>query len=136
MITVFEEDGAKMIFHEDLKLLELIWLRRVTSEEYRFIYNLVIEKLNEINTPDIVADNYLSDIRLCGVVAPEDRKWFQEDIVPKAYAGGIKKGAVVFSGNIFSKYYLNNISGATKKAGLIFKFVTKREDAIDFIQNE
>jgi hypothetical protein len=77
--------------------------------------------------------NYMSDIRMQGVVSPEYRKWFQDVVIPSAVSSGLKKGAVVFDGNVFQKYYLNNIMNFTKKYGLQFKFFSSRDEAIEWM---
>ena len=69
---------------------------------------------------------FLSDIREQAVISPEDRKWFENEAMPKAVAKGLNAAAVVFNGNVFKKYYLNIILQATNKFGLPMNVFTKR----------
>jgi len=43
----------------------------------------------------------LSDIREQSAVSPENRKWFEEEMIPKAISKGLKRAAVVFYSNVF-----------------------------------
>jgi hypothetical protein len=130
METILENDFVNVYYIPDLKILELVWKRKVSSEEYRSVFPFIV-KYAEDNRNVV---NYLADIRLQGIVSPDDRKWFQEIIVPMAFNAGVIRGAVVFSGNVFAKYYLNNISGTTKNIGIPLKFFGSKEDAINWFK--
>jgi len=52
-------------------------------------------------------DGMLSDITNQGIIAPDNRKWFEKEMMPLAVEAGLKRGAIVTSGNAFKLYYIN-----------------------------
>ena len=81
------------------------------------------------------AQNFLSDIREQSVVSPENRKWFEEIMIPQAIDVGLKRAAVIFDGNVFKKYYLNMIIKVTNKFGLPLKIFNSEEEAIEWFKS-
>jgi len=130
MILIFDKDFARVEHIEELKLVKVIWKSNITSEEYKFTMITAIEYAEKIGE----MENYMSDIRMQGVINPEVRKWFETEMIPRGIKSGLKRAAVVFSGNIFTKYYLNNIDGTSKKLGLAFKFFTEENAAYEWLK--
>lgn len=130
MKTILETDYAVVEFYEEDELVQVTWKKisgKLPLEEYKKVFE---ESLNfqEANKEKIKF--FLSDIRQQTVLSPEYRKWFQEVAMPKSTANGVRRSGVLFEGNVFQKYYLNNIMNTTKKLGVSMKFFSKREDAI------
>ena len=106
IIVLQENEYSEVSFDTDLSAGIIIWKdKKLTSEEYRSTFETVIEYTKG---KDIFV-NYLADARLQSIVSPEDRKWFQKNIIPEAIKHGLQRGAVVVSGNAFKKYYMNMI---------------------------
>lgn len=105
----------------------MIWNGTFTNEEYQKAFTMALDFQTLSGVP---VYNFLSDIRTQGIVNPENRKWFESHGVPRAAKQGLRRGAVVFDGNIFKKYYINLILQATNKFHLPFKFFTTPEEAI------
>lgn len=126
---VIKTNYVHVIYEEELKMIKVQWIDKNTSEEYR---ETITKSLEYAKTHNV--ENYLSDIREQKVVSPEDRKWFTDEILPKAVEQGLKKAVVIFDGNVFKKYYLNTILKATNKFKLAFKFVNTEEEARAFIK--
>jgi len=131
MILVLDKDYAKVEHFEELKLIKIVWKTHVSSEEYKYVMITAIEYAEKIRN----IDNFLSDIRNQGVINPITRKWFENEMIPRSIKLGLKRSSVIFSGNIFTKYYLNNISGVTKKLNLPFKFFIDEESAYQWIKS-
>ena len=135
MITLQDNDFATVQFVEEYKLVQTIWKKdssKMTFEDYKNTFEVGLDFQKE-NKEKIKF--YLSDIRSQGVMPPEYRKWIQTEGIPKAKENGVSYGAVVFDGNVFQKYYLNNIMNSTKKLGMKFKFVSQYEDAIEWFKS-
>lgn len=75
----------------------------------------------------------LSDISKQGVINPDNRKWFEKEMMPAAVAAGLKRAAIVTSGNAFKLYYINLILSAVNKFPIVTKLFNKREEAIAWV---
>jgi hypothetical protein len=128
-IVFLDEEYALGIYEPDKLLVKIIWRGGQSSDEYRHVFMKALEIATERN-----GRFFLSDVRKQRVVGPADRKWFQEYALMKAVEGGLLKAAVVFEGNVFKKYYLNNILDTSKKFGLPLKFYYSVEEAEEWLQ--
>jgi len=127
--VVLDTKYAHVTYNPALKIGKVEWKAKASSEEYQ---KAIISLINyaEKNHPVLY---YLTDITKQSVVSPEDRKWFENIMVPKAMGMGLKKAAVIFDGNVFKKYYINMIIQVTGKLGLPLKMFNKEEDAIQWL---
>lgn len=75
---------------------------------------------------------FLSDTRDQGIVNPENRKWFEKEMVPTAIKAGLKRVAVITNGNAFKRYYLIMILSAVNKLNVPFRIFSEEQEAIDF----
>ena len=130
--VIFEENFVRMLYIQNLKLLKVVWSGVVSAEQYEqaLLFALDYQKKTEK-----LIENYLSDIRRQGVVSPQSRKWFEQVALPRAMNQGLKKGAVVFEGSVFKKYYLNLIMQATSIYRFPFRFFNSMEDAIKWLES-
>ena len=124
-ITVLQDNEfSKVYFDSELHAGIIDWKdQKLTSEEYRSAFEKILEYTKGKN----IFINYLADTRVQSVVSPEDRKWFQENIIPEAIKHGLQRGAVVISGNAFKKYYMNMIIKGSK----MFPIQIKMFDNVD-----
>jgi len=131
MKTILDTEYALVEYYEEALIVQITWkkVKQLSLEDYQNALNKALDYQEE-NTEKVKF--YLSDIKLQGVLSPAYRKWFQEIAIPRALKNGLLAGAVIFEGNVFQKYYLNNIMNSTKKFGIKFKFFNKREDAIEW----
>jgi hypothetical protein len=125
--VVFSEKYAQVTFHPELKMVKIVWNGTFTKEQYQKAVESALDFQQKQTLP---LENYLSNILNQGIVSPESRKWFEQVAMPRAIKQGLKKGAVVFDGNVFKKYYLNLILQATNIYKLPLKFFSSEEDAI------
>ncbi len=124
-MKIFESDYAIVVFEKELELVILTWQNRaLTLEEYSRPFMAAFEFQRTTHV-----ENYISDIRAQKIVSPVLRQWFQAEALPTAVSQGLKHGAVIFDGNVFKKYYLNNIMNTSKKFGLPLKFFYTLEEA-------
>jgi hypothetical protein len=104
--------------------------KKPDNSEYQNAFEVMIEYSKKHTI-----DNFLSDIRNQGVVSPENRKWFESVMIPKAIDNGLKRAAVVFDGNVFKKYYVNMILQVINKFGIPMKLFSTEEDAVKWFQS-
>jgi hypothetical protein len=122
MRTLKENENAVVQFDDNTKTLELIWKKTVTKEIYRETFKDSLELLIKENSL-----NFISDIRKEGVVGPENTKWLQENIIPKALQSGLQKIAIVMDEDVFKKFYTDNIKKAIEGNAQINIFYSKDE---------
>ena len=91
MKEIFKTNYINIVFDEKYKVVFTIWLDSIfTSEQYRDVWERTLDfgNKNDVNY-------FLSDIINQKVVLPNDRKWFEDDVIPRAIKTGIKKGAII-----------------------------------------
>ena len=127
---IYKTDIAIVSYSKERMLVETVWKsKKLTFKEYQEPFLAAIEFQKRT-----LVTNYISDIREQNIIPPDFRKWFQTEILPKAYAAGIKRSAIIFNGNIFKKYYLNNIMNSVKKFGAPIKFYSTPEEAYKWFE--
>ncbi len=126
--TLRENDAADIVYIPELELLQIIWKGKINSEQYQETFLAALKFAENRAT-----SRFMSDIRQQVIIGPRDRSWFEEVALPGAIERGLKKGAVVFDGNIFKEYYLNHILVRTKKFNLPLKFFRTQEEAIEWL---
>ncbi len=129
---IFNEEFAKITYHQSLKTIKVLWNGSFSKEQYQHAIETALEfQLKEY----LPIENYLSNILKQGIVNPESRKWFEQVALPRANKQGLKRAAVVFDGNVFKKYYLNLILQASNAYKLPLKFFNSEEEAIEWFQS-
>lgn len=129
--VILDEEYAIVSYLSSTKFGKIIWKRKPDSEEYRCAFQTLL-KYSQKQPVNI----FLSDTSKQGIISPDDRKWFETEMLPAAVQSGLKKAAVVFDGNIFKKYYLNLIISATNKFGMPLKLFLTEEDALLWLEKE
>jgi hypothetical protein len=127
---ILNTDYAEVSHDSELKLGKIQWKRKTSLEEYQYAFITLVEYAKNHE-----AQNFLSDIREQSVVSPENRKWFEEVMIPQAIDVGLKRAAVIFDGNVFKKYYLNMIIKVTNKFGLPLKIFNSEDEAIEWFKS-
>jgi hypothetical protein len=130
MITLMTEEYADIFYDEQYYLLQIIWKPEMTDEDYKNVFNFCLEYAETHRV-----DNFMSDIRNQKIISPETRKWFEEEALPNAVQRGLKRAVIVFTGNVFKKYYANNILTRSKNFALPIKFFTSIEDGITWLKS-
>lgn len=127
---VFEERYAKVTYNAEKKLMVLIWDGSPSPEEYKkpFLAMLAYGHKHPV-------DGMLSDISKQGIVNPDNRKWFEKEMMPKAVEAGLKRGAIVTNGNAFKMYYINLILSAVNKFPIQTKLFNNQKDALTWLDS-
>jgi hypothetical protein len=127
---VLDTDYAEVSHDSELKMGKIVWKRKTSTEEYQYAFITIVEYSKIHKT-----ENFLSDIRNQSVVSPENRKWFETEMIPSAIEAGLKRAGVIFDGNVFKKYYLNMIIKVTNKFGLPLKMFGTEEEAVSWFKS-
>lgn len=125
---LLNKDYAKVSYHADQKLGRIEWKREPISSEYKTAY---LTLLNFASSEEM--RYLLSDIRDQGSGLPNERKWFEQELLPAVNKTGLKKAAVIYDGTFAKKYYINLIIAAGKKFGLSIKLFENEENAVSWL---
>ncbi len=130
MIPILETDFAQLLFNQEKKTLRLIWKTNCSSESYRYTYKKVLDLTKKSDVQFFVAD--ISKLTL---VAPSDRKWLQQRILPKLFKFGIEKVAAVVTGDVFMQKHLSHINKNAAEGQTVKQFGNLPE-ALKWFANE
>ena len=108
---------------------KVIWTGNPNPDEYKVPFMTILEWAHKGNK----VTRFMSDTRDQGVVSPENRKWFEKEMVPAAMAAGCTRATAITGGNVFKKYYLNMLLSAINKFGMPFKISSSEEEAVAFL---
>jgi hypothetical protein len=125
---VFQAPYATVTYIPEKRLLVLVWQGTPIKEEYKKPFQAMLD----FGWKNPV-DKMLTDITRQGVVSPDNRKWFETDMMPKAVQAGLKHAAIVTDGNAFKMYYLNIILSAVKKFPMNTKLFNNQADALAWL---
>jgi len=127
---IFDATYAKVTYDSEKRMMVLIWDGSPNQEEYKkpFLTMLEFGQKNPV-------DGMLSDISKQGIINPDNRKWFEKEMMPKAVAAGLKRGAIVTNGNAFKLYYINLILSAINKFPITTKLFNNQKDAFDWLDS-
>ena len=125
---VFNAPFARATYDSERKCITLIWNGSPSKEEYKqpFLAMIAFGRKNPV-------DSMLSDISQQGIISPDNRKWFEKEMMPQAVDAGLKRAAIVTSGNAFKLYYINLILSAVNKFPIVTKLFNKQQDAYDWL---
>ncbi|HEY8936123.1 MAG TPA: hypothetical protein VIM65_12915 [Cyclobacteriaceae bacterium] len=127
---IFDAPYAKVTYDSEKRMMVLIWDGSPNQEEYKkpFLTMLEFGQKNPV-------DGMLSDISKQGIINPDNRKWFEKEMMPKAVAAGLKRGAIVTNGNAFKLYYINLILSAVNKFPIATKLFNNQKDALSWLDS-
>ncbi len=104
MKKILNNEFASISFDETSNSIITVWKRPTTSDSYRNVFTLAVESLIKYK-----ADSFISDIFHQGIVGTENRLWLQNEILPKAYKGGLRKVATIAPNDVFSRFYVESV---------------------------
>jgi len=128
--TVFKASYATVTYDPEKRCMFLIWDGSPTQEEYKNPFLAMIEYGGKFPV-----DGMLSDISKQGIINPDNRKWFEKEMMPRAVERGLKRAAIVTNGNAFKLYYINLILSAVNKFPITTKLFNNQSDAIAWLDS-
>src|SRR5690242_20196415 len=129
---IFESGCATVYYIRDKTLGKIVWHGIPRDDEYKKPFMALIDLAKKGTS----VTRFLSDIRDQGIVSPENRKWFEKEMIPAAMEGGLKRASVVSGSNAFKMYYINLILSSVNKFNLPFKIFNSEEKAIEFLMKD
>lgn len=130
--NILELPYVTVTYVADKSLGKITWHGTPKGDEYQKPFLVLIDWAKKGNS----VTRFLSDIRKQGIVAPENRKWFEKEMIPAALANGLKRAVVLTYGNAFKTYYINLILSAVNKFDMPFKIYNDELKAMEFLMNE
>jgi len=130
-VIVLDNEYVKITHEKENRILFYVWKKHTVKQPYR---EVMLRGVEYANGTDI--KYFLSDMSRQGIVGPDDRKWFESEVMPKAIEKGLKKVAVVFDGNAFKKHYLNMLLGVLKNHQIPMKVFSDMEKARAWLVEE
>ena len=132
MQTILQVPYATVTFDKERQLGKITWHGTPRGDEYQKPFLALIDWAKKGH----VVTRFLSDIRKQGVVSPDNRKWFEKEMVPAAIENGLKRAVVLTDGNAFKMYYINLILSAVNKFNMPFKIYNDEAKALEFLMAE
>jgi hypothetical protein len=123
-----DNEDLQAYFYPDVEVFHFIWQRKCIGQKYRENFLKAVEFSSKTK-----GKYFLSDLRKQGVVGPEDRKWFQEEVIPEAINNGLQKAALVFEGNVFKMYYVNLLLAHFLKMEIPMKMFKDTNTALEWL---
>jgi len=131
-MIIYDKPFASIDYDADKKIGFVLWKGNCTKDQYRDVFENMLEYAKK-NLMKYV----LSDTTNQGVVSPENRKWFEKEMIPAAIEVGLEKVAIITDANVFKRYYLNMLLSAVNKFGVPFKIFGNKDQAKAFLlENE
>jgi len=117
MVPILETDYAQLTLNQETSVLKLVWKTDCTTETYHFIYNNILELIKKTSIK-----YYVADIQKLKMVAPSDRKWLQEKVIPKLFDSGMEKIAAIVAGDVYIQRHIAHINKTIEKTKPIRQF--------------
>jgi len=133
MREILNNEFASIKYDRESNSIITLWKKPSTSEAYHVIFTLILDQVLELKTKGLI-----SDIFQQGIVGTENRLWFQNEILPKAYKGGLKKIATISPNDVFSRFYIESVKQATisNSIDLEFQYFKDLNSAQSWVMNE
>ena len=131
--ALYQEAHAEIFYDAKINATGVIWLRPVSSEEYRSVFRKCLDFVKTYNTP-----NYLSDMTRQGSIGQEDQQWMMESIMPHAIKNGLKRIATVLGDTrepLVREYNLR-LNERLEAMGAEYQFFASNEDAYEWLRQE
>ncbi len=130
--TLLDKEYALVTYFPEQEMARIKWKGNVNVDQYRNAFMTVYDYAIAGN----LVKRFYSDTREQGVVGPENRKWFEKEMLPKAIDAGMERAGTISDANIFKRYYLNMILKSINKFNLPFKLCGSEEEVVEFLMQE
>ena len=128
--TILNTQIMEVKYYPKGKILYMEWKQSANIEDYQ---RIMIDCL-EFGREQVI-DSLISDIRKQKFTNPEQRKWFESQILPTVIRElKVKRAAAIYDGSRAQQKYLENIKKVTSKYNLPLKLFTKEEAAFKWIR--
>lgn len=109
----FENDAAQLYFDADINTTVIVWKRKISSTEYRNVFETMLQTLKTYSTP-----GWIADLREQGTVKEQDQIWFVSTVIPDAVQNGLKRLITIGFKDPIRKDYFNRMKEIANKYNL------------------
>jgi signal transduction histidine kinase len=127
--VVFENEFGFLFYNARTNCVGIVWEKQPTSNEYRLLFEKVIEMVRLYHTA-----YWISDLRKQGKISVEDQVWLASSGLPEAVKNGLKKIAAIYDETQINEDYRARISDAFTKLKTEVHFFTELEKAEECIE--
>ena len=128
---LYDTEKVCLSYHKENKLIEMVWRQNASSEEYRAIFQKMID--HSAKNPIRFA---VSDLRKEGLVNLEDVKWMNQNVLQKAAEYELEKIALVTNDTIFANVYTDVVKNKLKNSPVQVQTFTSIGEAKSWLLNE
>jgi len=128
--TLLNSDHLEVFYNLKFQYLHLIWKKTADLEEYQrsFIELTEFARNHPVNT-------FLADISRLTVLKPENRKWFEHEILPIAIDEfKLKRAAIRISKTEAQKKYAHYIKEASNAHNFYLKIFYSERKALKWLK--
>jgi len=129
MVPILETDYATLTLDQERDVLKLVWKMDCSGDTYRFIYNNILDLIKKTKIKF-----YVADIRNLSMVAPSDRLWLQQEVIPKLFESGMLKIAAIVTGDVYIQRHIAHINKSIEDAKPIKQF-GNLDEALKWFEN-
>ncbi len=116
----FENEAAQLYFDADINTTVIVWKKKISSNEYRNVFETMLQTLKTYSTP-----GWIADLREQGTVEEQDQIWFVSTVIPEAVQNGLKRLITIGFKDPIRKDYFNRMMEIANKYNLdLFVFET------------
>ncbi len=122
--TFFESEAIILNYYKSERLVELLWKRTPTSDEFRDAYTLAAQYAQNHKV-----SCFLSDMRNEGIIDMSNIKWLESEIIPAAIKLGIKKIALVSEETFYSTLYAETLKKKLENSSMQVRILSDISEA-------
>jgi hypothetical protein len=122
--TFFDSDVIMLNFYKTERLIELLWKKNPSSEEFRNGYNTAAQYAQNHKV-----SCFLSDMRNEGLIDMANIKWLENEIIPLAIKLGIKKIALVSEETFYSTLYAETLKKKLESSSMQVRILSDINEA-------
>lgn len=130
--VIYDKPHATVTYYPSKDMIGVKWDGAVTVDQYRETFEVALEHSIKGNT----VKRFFTDTRTQGVVGPENRKWFEKEMLPRAVEAGLERAGTISDANVFKRYYLNMLLKSVNKFNLPFKLCGSEEEVMEFLMKD
>ena len=124
-----ENEAAQLYYDAEINTTVMNWKRTITSQEYRAVFETIVQTLKTYHSP-----GWIADLREQGKVLEEDQLWFVSTILPEAIRTGLKRIIAIGFKDPIRKTYYERMKAKTAEFGLEFYACDTLDEARDVVK--
>ncbi len=120
--TYFQTPYLLLQYNDQEKYTAASWQHFPLSDEFRTGMDQIIRVMEEKKIGKV-----LTDTRKMGAISPDDQDWSINDWLPRAFAAGYRRIAIVISEDIFNQMSVEDIMSRVEGVDFVTKYFPSLE---------